>query len=67
MSTNDVRPKRFTSGGESGYLRRLVQKHGQDFGAMARDRKLNPDQRTAGELRRAIEKAGGFAELGSIS
>ena len=26
---------------------------------MARDRKLNPAQRTAGELRRAIRKAGG--------
>lgn len=30
---------------------------------MARDRRLNADQRTAGELRRAIRKAGGFAAI----
>jgi len=30
---------------------------------MARDRKLNPDQRTSGELRRLIKKAGGFEKL----
>lgn len=67
MSTDEVRPKRFTSGGEMVSLRRLVQRHGQDVETMARDRKLNADQRTAGELRRAIERAGGFAELASVS
>lgn len=65
MSTNEVRLKRFTSAGETTLLRRLVQKYGQEVEAMARDRKLNADQRTSGELRRAIEKAGGFMELGS--
>jgi len=57
------RRSRFTSAGELATLRRLVGKHGQDVEAMARDRKLNVDQRTAGELNRAIKKAGGFAEL----
>ncbi|KAI0721654.1 ribosome biogenesis protein Nop16 [Cerioporus squamosus] len=56
--------KRFTSKGELGTLRRLVARYGEDVDAMARDRKLNADQRTAGELRRAIRKAGGFAALG---
>ena len=32
---------------------------------MARDRRLNPDQRTAGELGRLIKKAGGFANVGA--
>ncbi len=55
---------RHTSSGEQTTLERLVRKHGEDVEAMARDRKLNVDQRTAGELKRAIRKAGGFAELG---
>ena len=55
---------RWTSKGEHATLQRLVEKHGEDVEAMARDVKLNVDQRTAGELRRAIRKAGGFAALG---
>lgn len=51
---------RYVSEGEAGYLRRLVGRHGENFEAMARDRKLNPDQRTAGELRRLMKKAGGL-------
>jgi len=58
-----ARPLRTTSIGEQAILRRLVCKHGEDVQAMAKDRKLNPDQRTAGELSRAVRKAGGFAKL----
>jgi nucleolar protein 16 len=47
-----------------GCLARLVARHGEDVEAMARDRKLNPDQRTVGELTRLIKKAGGFENLG---
>jgi len=54
---------RFLSEGEAGYLRRLVGRHGEDMEAMARDRKLNPDQRTVGELRRLMKKAGGFENI----
>lgn len=54
---------RFASGGERTELRRLVAKYGEDVEGMARDRKLNPSQRTAGQLSRAVKKAGGFAEL----
>jgi len=58
---------RCLSEGEAGYLARLVGRHREDVEAMARDRKLNPDQRTAGELRRLIRKAGGFeGVLGSV-
>jgi len=46
------------------FLRELVSKHGRDVTAMLRDRRLNPDQRTEGEIRRAIKKAGGFEKLG---
>ncbi|VDC05984.1 unnamed protein product [Peniophora sp. CBMAI 1063] len=56
---------RGTSKGERGYLERLVEKYGKNVDAMARDRKLNTNQHTAGELSRAIRKAGGFATLGS--
>jgi len=56
---------RFTSKGEIIFLRKLISKHGQDVTAMIRDRRLNPDQRTEGEIRRAINKAGGFEKLGA--
>ncbi|KAI0273783.1 ribosome biogenesis protein Nop16 [Gloeopeniophorella convolvens] len=59
-----VRMSRFSSKSEVAYLRRLVTKHGRDVEAMARDRRLNPDQRTGGELNRAVKKAGGFEKLG---
>lgn len=58
-----ARPHRFASTSEQATLRRLVGKYGEDVQAMAKDRKLNPDQRTAGELSRAVRKAGGFARL----
>ena len=49
---------RHTSQGELKYLQRLGDKYGNDVEQMARDRKLNADQRTAGELRRALRRAG---------
>jgi nucleolar protein 16 len=56
---------RFSSEGEKAYLERLVRKYGKDIEGMARDRKLNVDQRTSGQLRRSIEKAGGFVAFAS--
>ncbi|KAH9842831.1 ribosome biogenesis protein Nop16 [Rhodofomes roseus] len=61
-----ARPPRYASTGENAILRRLVHKYGEDVEDMAKDRKLNPDQRTAGELGRAIRKAGGFARLREV-
>ncbi|KAH9854113.1 ribosome biogenesis protein Nop16 [Lenzites betulinus] len=63
-SARGGRVQRHTSQGELATLRRLVGKHGTDVEGMARDRRVNVEQRTAGELKRAIRKAGGFAELG---
>ncbi|KAI0807137.1 ribosome biogenesis protein Nop16 [Fomes fomentarius] len=63
-SAGGGRVRRFASTGERGQLQRLVGRYGEDVEAMARDRKMNAEQRTAGELRRAIRKAGGFVSLG---
>ncbi|KAG6889709.1 hypothetical protein C0992_004338 [Termitomyces sp. T32_za158] len=49
---------RHASEGEAAYLRRLVDKYGEDVEGMARDRRLNVEQRTAGALGRALKKAG---------
>lgn len=42
-----------------GYLERLVGKYGDSVEGMARDRKLNYEQRTAGELKRSLRKMEG--------
>ncbi|KAG6854927.1 hypothetical protein C0991_009750 [Blastosporella zonata] len=49
---------RHTSSGERAYLERLVSKYGEDVEGMARDRRLNVEQRTAGALRQGLRKAG---------
>lgn len=54
---------RHTSQGERMYIARLVRKYGDDYERMARDRRLNPEQKTVGQLKRAVGKAGGLAEL----
>jgi len=60
VSVADTRAKiaRHPSQGEIKYLERLVDKYGEDVERMARDRKLNAEQRTAGQLRRALKRAG---------
>ncbi len=40
------------------WLGRLVERHGGDVGAMARDRRLNPMQQTAADIGRRLRKAG---------
>lgn len=55
--------ERHTSAGEFSWLAELVQAHGTDVEAMARDRKRNLWQRTPGEIRRALRKAGGAEGL----
>ncbi|KAF6765051.1 ribosome biogenesis protein Nop16 [Ephemerocybe angulata] len=49
---------RHAATGEIVYLSKLVAKHRDDVEAMAKDRRLNPDQRTEGQLRRALRNAG---------
>lgn len=45
------------------WLVQLVKKHGDDWDKMARDRKLNVWQKTPGEIRRMVRKAGGVEKL----
>ena len=52
------RDPRYAPAGERAYLGRLMARHGTDVGAMARDRRLNWDQRTEGELRRGLRRSG---------
>ncbi|WFD35749.1 Nucleolar protein 16 [Malassezia cuniculi] len=67
LAAEDAPVKRYTSAGEHSWLADLVDAHGSDYEAMARDRRLNIMQKTAGEIRRAyvatdtrIRKAGGL-------
>ncbi|SPO19712.1 probable Nucleolar protein 16 [Ustilago trichophora] len=53
--------ERHTSQLENQWLADLVAKYHDDTEAMAKDRKLNVWQKTPGEIKRAIKKAGGFA------
>ncbi|KAK3308716.1 ribosome biogenesis protein Nop16 [Chaetomium strumarium] len=50
--------ERHASDREIEWLRRLVDRHGDNTAAMARDVKLNPMQQTAGDIRRRLKKAG---------
>ncbi|KIJ60671.1 hypothetical protein HYDPIDRAFT_98309 [Hydnomerulius pinastri MD-312] len=59
--------QRHTSSGEKMYLARLVKKYDDDFEGMAHDRQLNPEQKTAGELKRAMTKAGGLEMLRGVT
>ncbi|KZT57150.1 hypothetical protein CALCODRAFT_496443 [Calocera cornea HHB12733] len=63
MAAQTTKLSRHASSNEVDLLRALIQQHGDDFDAMARDRKLNRWQKTGGELRRAIKKAGGQAAI----
>ena len=42
--------------GEVAFIEELVRKHGEDFGAMARDMKVNYMQRSEGDLRKRVKK-----------
>ncbi|EJT98390.1 hypothetical protein DACRYDRAFT_83522 [Dacryopinax primogenitus] len=54
---------RHASANELELLGALLRKYGTDVERMARDGKLNRWQKTAGELRRALKKAGGEAAI----
>lgn len=47
---------RTASSREAEWLQLLVDRHGDDTAAMARDRKLNPMQQTAADIARRIRK-----------
>jgi nucleolar protein 16 len=47
---------RFQSTREGEWAQRLIEKHGDNYAAMVRDRKLNPMQQSEGDLRRRLAK-----------
>ncbi|KAI1180876.1 ribosome biogenesis protein Nop16 [Nemania sp. FL0916] len=47
---------RTASSRETEWLQSLVDRHGDDFSAMARDGKLNPYQQTAADIKRRVRK-----------
>ncbi|KAF7585138.1 Nucleolar protein 16 [Aspergillus hancockii] len=51
-----ARKPRHLSPREVEWITRLIERHGDNLTAMARDRKLNPMQQTEGDLRRRIRK-----------
>jgi len=63
LSASGRKIKRQASAHEVKWLSSLVAVYGDDVDAMARDIKRNVWQKTGGELRRAIEKAGGVKHL----
>lgn len=65
MAAQAAPVERHSSSLEAQWLADLVDKHGEDTESMARDRKLNVWQKTEGEIKRAIKKAGGFAAFRS--
>ncbi|CAE6427555.1 unnamed protein product [Rhizoctonia solani] len=63
LSASGVKTQRHASMHEVVWLKELVAVHGTDITAMAHDLKRNVWQKTPGELKRAINKAGGFEKL----
>ncbi|GAA5947704.1 hypothetical protein JCM3765_001043 [Sporobolomyces pararoseus] len=62
-AANKTKVIRHSSEFEKDWLVSLVEKYDTDIEKMARDRKANVWQKTPGELRRMINKAGGFEKL----
>ena len=54
---------RHSSASEKTWLEDMVLRYGSDYGAMARDKKLNVWQKTEGEIKRMVRKAGGVDKL----
>lgn len=50
-----TRYKHKQSPGEQDFIRKLIEKHGDDYGKMARDHKINYMQRSEGDLKRRVK------------
>ncbi|KAF9216299.1 Nucleolar protein 16 [Podila verticillata] len=54
QAANVLKVERHASDGEVVWAAKLVEKYGDDYEKMFRDRKLNPNQQTVGQLKRRI-------------
>ncbi|WVR07347.1 nucleolar protein 16 [Kwoniella sp. DSM 27419] len=63
LSAQSAPVNRHTSTSERTWLQNLVDKYGDDVESMFRDKKLNVWQKTPGEIKRMIKKAGGVDKL----
>ncbi|KAG0344773.1 Nucleolar protein 16 [Podila humilis] len=54
QAANILKIERHASDGELVWAAKLVEKYGDDYEKMFRDRKLNPNQQTPGQLKRRI-------------
>jgi len=63
LSATSQPVKRHTSTSEKEWLRQLVVKHGDDYEKMSRDKGLNVWQKTPGEIKRMVKKAGGVEKF----
>ncbi|KAK1655544.1 ribosome biogenesis protein Nop16 [Colletotrichum phormii] len=57
----EIKKPRHISSQEKEWLERLIAKHGDDYEAMVRDRKLNPMQQTRGDIARRVKRFTGKA------
>ncbi|WWC90907.1 uncharacterized protein L201_005845 [Kwoniella dendrophila CBS 6074] len=63
LSSTSAPVNRHSSTSEKTWLISLVQKYNDDFESMSKDRKLNVWQKTQGEIKRMVRKAGGVEKL----
>ncbi|WWC63082.1 uncharacterized protein I303_105681 [Kwoniella dejecticola CBS 10117] len=63
LSSTSAPVTRHSSTSEKTWLKSLVRKYDDDYESMARDRKLNVWQKTQGEIKRMVKKAGGVDRL----
>ncbi|WVW85825.1 hypothetical protein I302_107863 [Kwoniella bestiolae CBS 10118] len=63
LSSTSAPVRRHTSTSEKTWLINLVKKYNDDYESMAKDLKLNVWQKTRGEIKRMVAKAGGVEKL----
>lgn len=59
MEKSEKPVKRHTSLGKNKWLVDLLEKYGEDYQGMSKDKHLNLLQKTEGEIKRSVKKAGG--------
>ncbi|KAL7421229.1 Nucleolar protein 16 [Cryptotrichosporon argae] len=66
ISSTAAPVKRHASTNERAWLADLVRVHGDDYARMARDRQRNVWQKTEGEIKRMVRRAGGVDRLAKL-